>query len=61
MKTRFKDLSIGQRFMLTPYDPYVSEKISVDGYKCDISSTTYNLFKCKPDSQVIPLSKWRVK
>ena len=53
MKTRFKDLAIGQRFMLTPYDPYASEKISEKDYKCDISSTTYNLFKCKPDAQVI--------
>lgn len=55
MKTSFKDLAVGAKFMRTPYDPHASEKINDREYQCDVSRDTYKIFKCKPDAQVIYL------
>ena len=52
MKT-FRELKIGQKFRLTPYDPWLSEKISDSRAKVDVSSTTYKLIDIRLDAQVI--------
>ncbi|MAE22035.1 MAG: hypothetical protein CMK92_06340 [Pseudomonas sp.] len=56
MKTLFRDLKVGDKFKLNPYEPWWSEKASdVDAF-VDVSSQTYKRISVSEDAEVIKLS-----
>lgn len=53
MKTLFRDLKVGEKFKLNPYEPWWSEKASDADAFVDVSSDTYKRIAIKAYAEVI--------